>query len=247
MENGHLDDVDYFLSSHIFSNQDSSGDDVMAGMNCRLATCKYDVIYRGKAANAGTIPQLGRNALMAAVTAVQNLMSISRYVGGTSLINVGKLSAGIARNVIPDEAVMEVEVRGDSAEILTYLQESALRVIQGAAQIHGCEAEISVAGEAETLLSDPIFAEKIADTLARYAPKIQVSPIKVFESPGSEDASLMLNRVRSRGGTGSYMRFLTDLKTGVHERRYDFDEQILPKGIQIFTVMVCALLKDNIL
>lgn len=243
VEHGHLDDVEYFLSGHIYSDHDSPGDDVITGTVGPLATCKYDVTYHGKAAHAGTIPQIGKNALMAAVDAVQNLMAIPRHMGGMSLINVGSLHAGTARNVIPDEASMEVEVRGDSLEILEYMKEKALRILHAAADMQDCTVDVSVAGEAEPLASSEDLADEVAKLLTAHLPKIRVSPIRSFRNPGSEDASFMMNRVQSHGGKAVYMRFLTDLKTGVHERRYDFNEEILKKAIEIYSAVTCSIMQ----
>ncbi|MCI8510582.1 MAG: M20 family metallo-hydrolase [Lachnospiraceae bacterium] len=243
---GHLDDVDFFLSGHIYSEKDAPDCDVITGTVGPLATCKYDVTYHGKAAHAGTAPQRGKNALLAAVAAVQELMSIPRYMGGTSLVNVGKLISGTARNVIPDEAFMEVEVRGDSQEILAYMKENALRIIKAAADLQGCTADITVAGEAEPLKSDESFAREIADVLTAHLPDIRVSPLFQFRNPGSEDASFMMNRVQSHGGKAVYMRFLTELKTGVHERRYDFNEAVMKTAAAIYAAAVFHLLTRNV-
>ncbi|MCI8454264.1 MAG: M20 family metallo-hydrolase [Lachnospiraceae bacterium] len=245
VEHGHLDNVDFFLSGHIYSEKDAPGYDVITGTVGPLATCKYDITYHGKASHAGTAPQLGKNALLAAVAAVQELMAIPRYPGGTSLVNVGKLISGTARNVIPDEAFMEVEVRGDSQEILEYMKENALRIIQAAAQLQDCTADIAVAGEAEPLKSDEAFAKEIAGMLEAHLPAVRVSPSFQFRNPGSEDASFMMNRVQSHGGKAVYMRFLTELKTGVHERRYDFNEAVMKKAAAIYAAAVYHLLKQE--
>jgi len=245
VEKGHLDDVDYFICGHIYSEKDAPGYDIITGTVGPLATCKYDVTYHGKAMHAGTNPQLGQNALMAAVDAVQNLMAISRHSKGMSLVNIGKLVSGTARNVIPDEAFLEVEVRGDSAEILEYMKKRALTVIKAAADMQDCTVDISVAGEAEPLSSDRELADRIADTIAAHVPFVKAAPVRDFKNPGSEDASFMMNRVQSHGGKAVYMRLLTDLKTGVHEREYDFDEQILKKAIAVFAAAAYEILKTS--
>lgn len=245
VENGHLDDVDYFLCGHIFPEKDSPGDDVIVGTVGAFATCKYNAAYHGKAMHAGSTPQLGQNALMAAVSAVQNLMAISRHTGGTSLVNIGKLNAGTARNVIPDEAFMEVEIRGETTEILEFMKRRALTILQSAATMHDCTVDISVAGEAEPLNSDQDFAALISEVLSEHAPQIHVSRILDYKSLGSEDASFMMNRTQAHGGKATYMRLLTDMKTGVHERNYDFDEQILKKAMVIFSTMTCYLMSQD--
>ena len=73
------------------------------------------------------LPEKGRSALLAAAHAAVGLAGIPRHSGGMSRINVGTLQAGSGRNVIPDHAFMQVEVRGETTEINTYMEEQAAR------------------------------------------------------------------------------------------------------------------------
>ena len=118
-----MDDVDYLLGAHT-GGQNAELSDIIPGCGGSLATVKYDVVFSGRAAHAGAGPQLGKNALMAASTAVLNLYGIPRHSGGATRINVGKLIAGSGRNVICDEAFMEIEVRGETTELCDYVDET---------------------------------------------------------------------------------------------------------------------------
>ena len=111
VEKGHLDDVQYFLGSHVSGKKADDPANITGGSYGALATCKYDVIYKGLAAHAGGVPHSGKNALLAAASAVVNLYAIPRHGSGSSRINVGTLHAGSVRNVIADEAKLELEVR----------------------------------------------------------------------------------------------------------------------------------------
>ena len=109
---GHLDDVDYFVGTHIAPTGGPDDGDVTPGTWGSLATSKYDVHYHGQAAHAGGFPENGRSAIVAAANAVLNLTAIPRHSGGISRVNVGVIQGGTGRNVIPDKAMMQIEVRG---------------------------------------------------------------------------------------------------------------------------------------
>ena len=122
VEKGHLDDVDFGIGNHISNRSAKAGDaELIPGIYSSLATTKLDVVYKGKASHAGAAPHLGNNALLAAASAVMNLNAIPRHGEGASRINIGTLHAGSGRNVIADEAKMELEIRGATTEINAYM------------------------------------------------------------------------------------------------------------------------------
>ena len=51
-----------------------------------------------------------------------NLYAIPRHSAGASRVNVGTVVAGSGRNVIADEAKMEIEVRGETTEINQFME-----------------------------------------------------------------------------------------------------------------------------
>ena len=68
-----------------------------------------DFVIEGRAAHAGISPEKGVNAIVAAATAIARLRS-GRLDRETTL-NVGLISGGKARNIVPDRAEVAVEVR----------------------------------------------------------------------------------------------------------------------------------------
>ena len=239
VEKGHLDGVDYFLGNHISGRTAKTGDgDIIPGMYKSLATTKFDVLYRGKAAHAGSSPHVGRNALLAAASAVVNLSAIPRHGDGASRINVGTLHAGSGRNVIADEAKMELEIRGANTEINQYMTDYAVKILENTAEMFGCSCEIKLVGAAEALCSD----KPLADRVAQICRELDLKPAEVSVNTGSEDISYMMNRVSSRGGQSVFFRSLTNLAGVGHSRRYDFDEQVLSNAVQVFCAMALELL-----
>lgn len=239
---GHLDGVDYFLSGHLAKKAEDDPSEVCPGSYGSLATCKYDVIYKGLAAHAGGAPNGGKNALLAAASAVLNLHAIPRHRGGASRINVGTLVAGSGRNVIADEAKMEIEVRGQTTEINDYMCEYAQRILRSCAEMHQCEVEIKLMGAAESLHSDKDFYEYIG-SVCKDKLHMVMDPRPVFKSAGSEDVAYMMNRVQELGGKASFLRLFTPMAGAAHNRRYDFDEQVLVNSVKIYAGVTADILK----
>ena len=239
---GHLDGVDYFLGSHMTGRKPEDNSQLIAGSYGSLATCKYDVTYRGKSSHAGGAPHMGKNALLAAAAAVMNLYAIPRHGAGASRINVGKLVAGSGRNVIADEAFMEIELRGATTEINDYMIGYAEEILRNTAAMYGCSCEIRLMGAADSANSDEDFCRDVKRILSEKM-GIRMSEQLRLHVGGSEDVSYMMNRVREQGGKATFMRVLSLMAGPAHNRRYDFQEEALATGVKAFCGMTAHLLK----
>jgi len=237
---GHLDGVDYFIGSHIMARPAGIDAQIIGGAKDSLATCKYDVVYRGLAAHAGGSPHLGKNALQAAAAAVLNLYAIPRHGKGKSQINVGTLHAGSGRNVIADEAKMEIEVRGATTEINEYMCQKAENVLRCCAEMYGCEMEMKLMGAAQAVIPDYEMAAIIAESSRKVGMKVVDGAVTVG---GSEDISYMINRVMEQGGHATMFRELTQSPAPAHNRKYDFKEDAMVNGVKAFCASVYDIMK----
>lgn len=238
---GHLDGVDFVLGNHVTGNKGREAYVVFPGSKDSFATSKYDVVFHGKSAHAGGRPNDGDNAMLAAATAVLNLQAIPRHGGGATRINVGKLVAGSGRNVICDEAFMEIEVRGATTELNEYVENYALRILENAAAMHGCTVEYKLMGAAESLVSDEPLVQRLHKVWEDAG--FSVAPQVMMSLGGSEDYSYMMNRVQQQGGQATFFRGLTTCYAGAHNRRFDFDEVFLQDGVKLFCTAVYDLMK----
>ena len=239
---GHLDGVNYFLGSHMTGRKPEDDSQLIPGSCGSLATCKYDVTYKGKSSHAGGAPHMGKNALLAAAAAVVNLYAIPRHGAGASRINVGKLVAGSGRNVIADEAYMEIELRGATTEINDYMIGYAEDILRNTAAMYGCTCEIKLMGAADSANSDEDFCLDVQKILSEKM-GIRMSDKLMLHVGGSEDVSYMMNRVREQGGKATFMRVLSLMAGPAHNRRYDFQEEALATGVKAFCGMAAELMK----
>lgn len=221
---GALDNIDYFTAIHIGTGIPLGT--VVCGSDNFMATTKFDVEFTGVAAHAGGKPEEGRNALLAAAQTALALHSIAPHSAGASRVNVGVLQAGSGRNVVPAQALLKVETRGETNVINDYVFERSQEIIQGIATMYGIKAEVRLMGAATNSVPSPEWVEFIHQQALEVNGVSEVVDT-VKGAAGSEDATLMMARVQEQGGKASYMVFGTELSAGHHNEKFDFDEQVM--------------------
>ncbi len=229
---GVLNGVDYILGGHIGFQATKSGQ-FICSTDKFLATTKFDVTFTGVPAHAGGAPQEGRNALLAASCAALNLHAITRHGQGASRMTVGTIQAGQGRNVIPPNALIKAESRGETSEIDDFMFTSAKQVIAGAAQMYGVDYDIKLMGKTKSGQSNDELMErvkKVAQQIDFFNPD---EIIEKAEMRGSEDYSHMMTVVQEQGGLGTYFMIGSDLAAGHHDFYFDFDESCLAPGVEL--------------
>lgn len=245
VENGHLDGVDYFAGTHVAPDDKEDDGDITPGTYGSLATCKYNVFFHGQAAHAGGFPEEGKNAVLAAAHAAVGLSGIARHSQGISRVNVGVIRGGSNSNVVADEAMISMEVRGETDEINQYMDRRAKEICQAAAMMEECSCEMRLMGRAPSQVSSPELIDRISNLVRNHLPQYRVSSNPNAKNWGSEDIGFMMNRVQEQGGLAVYMRTMTKMASPQHTVRFDVDEDVLVKGAVSFSAIVCDLLKKN--
>lgn len=245
VENGHLDGIDYFAGTHVAPDDKEDDGDITPGTYGSLATCKYNVFFHGQAAHAGGFPEEGKNAVLAAAHAAVGLSGIARHSQGISRVNVGVIRGGSNSNVVADEAMISMEVRGETDEINQYMDRRAKEICQAAAMMEECSCEMRLMGRAPSQVSSPELIDRISNLVRNHLPQYRVSSNPNAKNWGSEDIGFMMNRVQEQGGQAVYMRTMTKMASPQHTVRFDVNEDVLVKGAVSFSAIVCDLLKKN--
>jgi aminobenzoyl-glutamate utilization protein A len=238
---GVVDDVDYLLGHHVYSGWDLGQLD--PGRSGFLATSKFDAVFVGAPAHAGGVPNEGKNALLAAATAVLNLYAIPRHKEGQTRINVGRLTAGSGRNIIPDRAHLVIETRGASTELNEYMFAHALRVLEAAASMYDCSLQLQPMGGAQSADSDPALAGRVTEVAQRLGGFSLREP---EPSGGSEDFTYMMTRVQENGGQATNIGIGADLGGwGHHTAEFDIDERALGAAVALLSAVTWELLNQE--
>ena len=98
--------------------------------------------FHGRAAHSGMYPEEGRSAVAAAARAIADLR-LGRLDDETTA-NVGLISGGSARNVVPEWCVLEAEARSHDERKLADLVQEMLDTFGFAASLGDCTVETEV-------------------------------------------------------------------------------------------------------
>ena len=106
----------------------------------RKGIASLQAVARGVAAHAGNDHQLGKNAVWALARFVDRVQTLTDYARGLT-VNVGVFQGGTTKNIVPDLARAEVELRFVTAEDGQRLY-AALEEAAAAAPVEGTRIEI---------------------------------------------------------------------------------------------------------
>lgn len=173
----------------------------------------------------------------ALITALQTIVSRNVTPGETAIVTVGTFQSGIASNVIPDTAVMELTVRAMKPEIRDLLIKRIEELADFTAKSFGASCDVEVYDSYPVLINDDeqtAFARELA---VEFFGKDAVLDT-VLPSTGSEDFAFMLQE-----RPGSYFLLGNGEKGDkggcmVHNPGYDFNDDIISTGASFFSRLV---------
>jgi aminobenzoyl-glutamate utilization protein A len=228
-EGKYMTGIEYLLCVHV--GLDHPSGEVVAGIEKPLAMSHLKADFAGTAAHAGKAPEEGENAIQAIATAVSNAYSIPRHSSGMTRVNVGRVEAGTASNVIAEEATIAAEVRGETTELMESMKVRFERVCAGAARTHGCAADVTVHSESPRADSDTELRELVYG-VARDVEGVD-EPVRTADFGASEDATFLMQAVQKSGGLASYLIIGTDHPDSHHTPAFDIDERSLEIGVSV--------------
>ncbi len=234
---GFVDDVDFMLGAHVGADRVGH---ITYNVTNFLATSKFDAEFIGVPAHAGASPEVGKNALLAAASAALNIQAIPRHSQGVSRVNVGLLNAGTGRNVIPGNAVLKVETRGQTTPIADFVKTAAFRILRGAAQMYDIDVVITEAGGAASGINSPELAARlqaIGDRLGIFDEVAGVYPIN-----GSEDFTYYMERVQQNGKQAAFLMYGAATTAANHNSAFEIDEACMVKALQMLASCAAELL-----
>jgi amidohydrolase len=157
-----------------------------------IAVAHIDVHYRGKAAHASAYPQLGINALDAAVQAYVNVSTLRQHIYPTDKLHGIIAEGGEAPNVIPDYTRSSWYVRAENRVRLDELMPRVLACFEAAATATGCELEVEHVGHTyDELLSNPLMT----DLYARNSVALGRTMLRGADLPPSQTGSTDMGNV----------------------------------------------------
>lgn len=205
----------------------------------------FDIRIRGQGGHTGA-PHMAVDPILAAadvVTSVQMIQTREIDVLKPTLIMFGKLKAGTAKNIIPDEAELAGTIRylyEGGPESPEKPVERFKRIVHDVCCKHRCECNIETVSENITLVNDAAMAR-----LVRRAAADVVGPGNLIDYIGTagEDFSEFARIIPScfyflgAGNEGKGACYPQ------HHPRYDIDEDVLPLGVEMHIRTAIAFLE----
>jgi tripeptide aminopeptidase len=125
-------------AGYVFDQAAPIGEIVLGAPSARAIEARF----HGRAAHAGMAPEEGRSAIAAAARAVADLR-LGR-VDERSTANVGLISGGTARNIVPEWCTVTAEARSHDDAALAALVQEMLDTFAFAASVSDCTVETEV-------------------------------------------------------------------------------------------------------
>jgi aminobenzoyl-glutamate utilization protein B len=192
---GLFKDVDVVLHWHPGDHNSVNNGGMLAVLSARFT-------FHGVAAHAAMAPDRGRSALDAVMLMGNGIEFMREHVPSNSRIHYIITKGGVAANVVPDLAQMELMARNPSNTVLTDIWDRILKISQGAALMTGTTVEVTdVLSDANIIGNDALapVAQKnleevggftISDTEKAFAVELQKT-LGIDTVPSLDQADLI--------------------------------------------------------
>ncbi len=139
----------------------------------------------------GAAPWLGIDPVVVSSSIIQNLQTIVSRQENLSqapvIISVGKISAGVRPNIIPEEAIMEGTIRTLDSKMQKEVHAKIKKMAQSIAEAYGATAEVTIDNKTLVMYNDPKLVAATLPSLQKAAGKENV--VLHHWDTGAEDFS----------------------------------------------------------
>lgn len=222
----HVDLKPYNVSAaYIFDSSKRPGIYIKDGSGCLIFTATF----KGKAAHAGVAPEEGINAIALAAAGMAGVKFGRIDPEMTS--NIGKITGGGATNVVPDEVVLDGEVRSFTPEKIYAEFDRIKKSFESAAAAGGGSVSFTSAMDFHPYVHDP--ASAIVKDLERALSSVGLTP-KGIRYTGGSDAN-------SYNGNGTPA---INIGTGA-QKPHSFEEFVLTEDLIKSAEIALALITSH--
>lgn len=193
-------------------------------------TSEFNIEIIGKSSH-GAMPHRGIDSIVASahfITLIQSI--ITRYVDPfeKSLISIGHISGGERRNIIAERTIMEGIIRTFSDDVYLNIKNRILAILQG------IEIGFNVVTHFEETTYYPVVSNDVYTYEFLYSIIEENNIVKMKPLMIAEDFSFFQKTV-----PGAYFFLgcgnkLLDIEYPLHSNRFNFNEDVLLIGIEIY-------------
>ena len=200
------------------------------------AADQFIVTIEGKGAHAAA-PHLGIDPVVVGahvITALQSIASRNVDPLKSVVVSVTMFNAGTAFNIIPSRVELRGTIRTLETPVREFAETRFRTIVEGTAKIFGATATIEFRKGYPATVNHAREAG-FATEIARGIVGPENVDANVAPMMGGEDFSYMLE-----ARPGAYIFIGNGDTAGLHHPAYDFNDEIIPSGVQIFTSLAQA-------
>jgi amidohydrolase len=230
--------VDYSVGCHVWSAIPEGTIGVKTGP-FMAAMDKFEIKIIGRGGH-GAMPHMCVDALEVGTQVVNALQRIvSRHLNPLepSVVTVGSFHAGTAFNIIPREATLSGTTRTFDKEIWQSWEERIERIGHGVCRSMGAEFELEYTRGYPPTINDEMMADVVRRCAARVVGEDKV--VEPSRTMGGEDMAFYLEKSK-----GCYFALGVGEESSapIHNPKFDFNENVLPAGVETFCRVALDLL-----
>jgi amidohydrolase len=206
---------------------------------------EFSLVVKGKSSH-GAAPHLSRDPVTAACYAVQAFQTIvSRNVPPieAAVISIGKIAGGNIYNIIPDQVTMRGTVRCLSSKMRELIISRMKSIMSGIDESFGVRTELVFSSVSPPVICDEGLTHECFAILNEVLGENRVLHIP-HPKMGGDDFAFYAQEVPAvliRLGCAS-----DACANPLHSSGFNFDEEVMPFGVSLFSYLLIHLLEKNI-
>jgi amidohydrolase len=233
-------DVDEVFAFHLWPDLDLGCIGIRSGP-LMAAMSRFQITIVGQGGHAA-MPHKCVDALdvgVQVVNALQRLVSRKISPLHPAVLSVASFQAGSTFNVIPDQAHLTGTTRTFDRETWKAWAERIEQVVSGVCQSMGAEYRLELSSGFAPLINDSGAAERMRRIAAQVVPTERI--VIPEQTMGGEDMSFFLEKVP---GCFAFLGIKDTRHASLHSPHFDFDESILPLGVELAASYALHFLAD---
>lgn len=237
---GVMKGVDRIISAHVMSTEDTGRITVLDGP-AMASSDRFVLRVLGKGGHAAN-PDRCVDPVWVASQLVANLQAVvsrNNDPHDALILSVTRFHAGEAFNVIPDQAELGGSVRCFSEAVRERVPQLIERIAQGVTAAHGARFELEYIRGYSPVVNDPVVAGVLREVVRQAIPQAQLATMRPL--PNSEDFSAFLKEAPGAYALIGARSAAKGIKHPHHHPHFDFDEDALLHGVQLFVNAPFAL------
>ncbi|HEY9762166.1 MAG TPA: M20 family metallopeptidase [Trichocoleus sp.] len=235
--------VDAIIGLHLWNNLPLGTVGIRTGP-LMAATQLFHCIIQGRGGH-GAIPHQTIDSIVVGAQVVNALQTIvARNIDPlkSAVVTVGKFQAGSAHNVIADRAEIAGTVRYFDRAYDGFFADRLEQIIAGICQAHGATYQFEYQALYPPVINDAAIAELVR-SVALSVIETPAGIVPECQTMGGEDMAFFLEQVPGCYFFLGSANAAKQLDYPHHHPRFDFDESVLPIGVEMFVRCVETYLK----